>query len=67
MNASKHLHFTVHTDLEVHARRPDMIIVDEDMNQTMMINVAIPIDINIRKKEPEKIIKHEDQAKIRKN
>eukprot|EP00112_Aurelia_sp_Birch-Aquarium-sp1_P026566 Seg95.4 transcript_id=Seg95.4/GoldUCD/mRNA.D3Y31 product="hypothetical protein" protein_id=Seg95.4/GoldUCD/D3Y31 len=48
--------FAVQTDLEIHARRPDIIIVDKNANETIIIDVAIPFDVNIRNKEKEKII-----------
>ena len=55
--------FTVQTDLEIHARRPDIIIVDKNLNETIIIDVAIPVDVNIRNKEQEKIIKYQDLAR----
>lgn len=59
---------TVQMDLEVHARRPDVIPVDKDLNPTIIIDVAILVDVNIRNNEQKKISKCQHLAReIRKN
>ena len=39
--------FTIQTDIEIHARRPDIVIVDKNSNETIILDVAIPADVNI--------------------
>ena len=36
------------------------IIMDKDLNQAIMIHVAIPTDVNVRNKEQKKIIRYQD-------
>ena len=55
--------FTIQTDIEIHARRPDIVIVDKNSNETIILDIAIPVDVNIRNKEQEKIVKYQDLAR----
>ena len=55
--------FTIQTDIEIHARRPDIVIVDKNSNETIVLDIAIPVDVNIRNKEQEKIVKYQDLAR----
>ena len=55
--------FTIQRDIEKHARRPDIVIVDKNSNETIILDVAMPVDVNIRNKEQEKIVKYQDLAR----
>ena len=44
----------LHTDREVTANRPDMIIKNEKEKTCILIDVAIPADRNVTQKEAEK-------------
>ena len=55
--------FTIQTDIEIHARRPDIVIVDKNSNETIILDIAIPVDVNIRNKEQEKIVRYQDLAR----
>ena len=52
--------FEVRTDRAITARRPDIIVVDKQEKTAKIIDVAIPLDKNIRGKESEKIQKYQD-------
>ena len=59
--------FTVQTDIVIHARRPDIVIGNKNRNETILLDVAIPADVNIRGKEQEKIIprsRHRNQKDL---
>jgi hypothetical protein len=40
--------------------KPDVIITDNEKGTCMLIDIAILLDINVIKKEAEKILKYED-------
>jgi len=48
----------VHTDREVTANRPDIIIKNEKEKTCTLIDVAIPADRNVVHKEAEKMLKY---------
>ena len=48
----------VHTDREVTAKRPDIIIKDTKEKTCTLIYVAVPADRNIVQKEAEKKLKY---------
>jgi len=48
----------VHTDREVTANRPDIIIKNKKEKTCMLIDVAIPADRNVVQKEAEKKLKY---------
>jgi hypothetical protein len=50
----------VQTDKTVPNNKPDIIIRDNEKGTCMLIDVAIPGDRNVIKKEAEKIIKYKD-------
>ncbi len=54
------LDFQIQTDKMVIANQPDIVVVDKQQKKAAVINVAIPSDSNIRKKEHEKLEKLED-------
>jgi len=49
---------TVHTDREVTANRPDIIIKNKKEKTCTLIDVAIPADRNVVQKEVEKKLKY---------
>jgi hypothetical protein len=48
----------VHTDREVTANRPDIIIKNTKQKTCTLIDVAIPVDRNVVQKEAEKKLKY---------
>ena len=55
--------FEVHTDHEIEARRPDMIVTDKKNNICKIIDFAVPFDSRVDSKEVEKIEKYQDLAR----
>ncbi|KAF7649100.1 hypothetical protein LDENG_00146690 [Lucifuga dentata] len=49
--------FKFQTDKQLLDNQPDMMVVDKEQKRAVVINVAVPADSNIRKKEHEKIEK----------
>ena len=54
--------FNVQTDRTIEARRPDLILIDTIIEECKIIDVAIPGDTRVVKKEVEKIEKYRDLA-----
>ena len=54
--------FTIQTDNEIKARRPDMIIKDKEKNTCIIIDFTVSYDNRIELKEKEKIDKYRDLA-----
>jgi len=54
--------FTVQTDRTIQARRPDLILIDKIVDECKIIDVAVPGDTRVVKKEEEKIEKYRDLA-----
>jgi hypothetical protein len=50
----------VQTDKTVPNHKPDIIIRDNKQGACMLLDAAIPADINVTKKEAEKILEHKD-------
>ena len=50
----------VQTDRTIPSNKPDIIIRDNEKRTCMLIDVAIPGDRNVIKKEDEKILKYKD-------
>ena len=50
----------VQTDRTIPSNKPDIIIRDNERRTCMLIDVAIPGDRNVVKKEAEKILKYKD-------
>ena len=48
------------TDREIHARIPDIVLMDGENNQCFIIDVAIPEDARVTEKEMEKVEKYQD-------
>jgi hypothetical protein len=53
---------TVHTDREVTANRPDIIIKNKKEKTCTLIDVAIPADRNVVQKEAEKKLKYKSSG-----
>ena len=51
----------VQTDRTIPSNKPDIIIRDNEKRTCMLIDVAIPGDRNVIKKEAEKILKYKDR------
>jgi hypothetical protein len=50
----------IYTDKLIHARRPDIVVVDKSAKKVTLIDMAIPADKNILEKEKEKVAKYQD-------
>ena len=50
--------FHIQTDKMVVVSRPDIVVVDKSEKTAVVLDVAIPSDNNIRKKEHEKLEKY---------
>ena len=51
--------FSIQTDKQLLANQPDIVVVDKERKRAVVIDVAIPADANIRKKEHEKVEKYQ--------
>ena len=52
--------FSVRTDRVIQAHRPDIILVDKQLNKVSLIDVAVPWDSRVEDKEREKKEKYQD-------
>ena len=52
--------FNIQCDHEIEARRPDIVVVNEDAKECKIIDVEVPWDSRVRAKEREKIEKYGD-------
>ena len=55
--------FSVGTDKEIQARRPELVIIGEREKGGQIIDVAIQEDCGVRAKEDEKVEKYQDLAR----
>jgi len=55
--------FSIRTDHDIEARRPDLLITDKKEKNCQILDVAIPDDGRVRAKEEEKVEKYQDIAK----
>lgn len=51
--------FQIQTDKMVMANQPDIVVMDKQQKTVVVVDVAIPSDSNIRKKEQEKLEKYQ--------
>ena len=51
--------FQIQTDKLVMANQPDIVLINKQQKKAVVIDVAIPSDSNIRKKEHEKLKKYQ--------
>ncbi|XP_031333846.1 uncharacterized protein LOC116163856 [Photinus pyralis] len=49
---------TIYTDKTVTSNRPDITLIDKVAKQTYIIDIAVPNDVNVIKKEQEKVTKY---------
>ena len=54
--------FSVRTDHEIEARRPDLLIIDKSEKNCQIIDVEIPEDERVKANEDEKVEKYQDVA-----
>ena len=47
--------FPIQTDGKVLANQPDIVIIDKQKKEAVVINIAVPSDSNIKKKEHNKL------------
>ena len=52
--------FSIRTDCKIQANKPDLVVVDKAKKTLLIVDIACPLDINIGKKEQEKILKYQD-------
>lgn len=55
--------FTIQTDHIITARRPDIVVIDKQRKKCQIVDIAIPVDGRIDKKEEEKIEKYQELAR----
>ena len=51
---------SLHTDREIKANRPDIIVKDKEQKQCHLIDVTVPSERNVSAKEVEKLSKYKD-------
>ena len=51
---------SVQTDHIIEARRPDIILVDKELNHTWIVDIAVPGDGRVDSKEKEKVEKYQE-------
>lgn len=52
--------FSIQTDREIQAPRPDIVLIDRKKDQCMIIAIAVPGDDRVAEKEKDKIEKYQD-------
>src|SRR6476659_3523764 len=52
--------FSIRTDNKIQANKPDLVVVDKANKTLLIIDIACPLDINIGKKEQEKVLKYQE-------
>ena len=52
--------FNTRRDHEIEARRPDIVVVIEDLKECKIVDVAVPWDSRVRSREREKVEKYGD-------
>ena len=53
-------HMPIHTDKEITANRPDIVIKDKKENKCIFIDMYVPSERNVANKETEKLSKYKD-------
>lgn len=54
--------FNIQTDKVIEARRPDIVMINKKTKECQIIDIAIPSDTRVEKKEEEKIGKYQELA-----
>ena len=44
----------------IEVRRPDIIVIDKKERKGLIIDIAVPADVRVEKKEREKVEKYQD-------
>ena len=57
------LDLTIQTDHDFHHRRPDIVIQKKKAKETIIVDIAVLGDSNVRQKETEKYEKYQDLAR----
>lgn len=52
--------FNIYTDHVIEARRPDIVLVNKETKECVVIDIAVPGDVRVDRKEDEKIEKYRD-------
>ena len=52
--------FNIYTDHVIEARRPDIVLVKKETKECVVIDIAVPGDVRVERKEDEKIEKYRD-------
>jgi hypothetical protein len=52
--------FNIYTDHVIEARRPDIVLVRKESKECLVIDIAVPGDVRVERKEDEKIEKYRD-------
>ena len=55
--------FTIQTDHVIEARRPDIVVLDKELDHVWVIDIAVPGDGRVEEKEKEKREKYQDLAR----
>ena len=50
----------IYTDHVIAARRPDIVVVNKETNECLLIDIAVPGDLRVERKEDEKVEKYRD-------
>ena len=53
----------IQCDNLIEARRPDLIVIDKKEQKGIIIDIAVPADVRVEKKEKEKVEKYQDLKK----
>ena len=54
---------TSQMDHVIEAGRPDIVVLDKEMDHTLVIDIAVPVDGRVEEKEKEKREKYQDLAR----
>ena len=55
--------FSIRTDHNIEARRPDLVLIDKREKYSQIIHVAIPEDSEVKETENEKVEKYQNLAR----
>ena len=50
----------MYTDHVIEARRPNIVVVNKETSECLLIDVAVPGDVRVERKEDEKVEKYRD-------
>ena len=53
----------IQTDHSIEHRRPDIVVVDKDNKRALPIDIVVPADASVEKKEQEKMDRYQDLAR----